>query len=235
MAFMTHELVPHEPTWTWCGDIPGPALTILHQMAVQADLTDLQCSLARFVATVKINKRTPLDPKFIHRQLLDVDRLWNQPNNEALSRELEQWLAEAMTGFVDKSLNQMRRHREIFPALHSPSMVRLEFLLRCLGLLGSMRAFRQVSPFSKGVRGEIVGALRKGSVQWAQHQLRESQRKPNPLVFFATTLVADLQIGLTYYHSIFDNTNGIQYFSIVYKQFDNIVSFLIQKYFSFQT
>jgi BAI1-associated protein 3 len=140
---------------------------------------------------------------------------------------LEQWLAEAMTGFVDKSLNQMRRHREIFPALHAPSMVRLEFLLRSLGLLGSMRAFRQVSPFSKGVRGEIVGALRKGSVQWAQLQLRESQRQGNPLVFFTTTLVADLQIGLTYYHSIFDTTNGIQYFSIVYKQFDNIVSIFL--------
>jgi BAI1-associated protein 3 len=47
MAFMSHELVTHEPSWTWSGDIPGPALTILHQMAVQADLTDLQCSLAR--------------------------------------------------------------------------------------------------------------------------------------------------------------------------------------------
>jgi BAI1-associated protein 3 len=185
------------------------------------------CFFLRFVATIRINKRSPLDPKFIHRQLLDVDRLWNQPNNEALSRELEQWLAEAMTGFVDKSLNQMRRHREIFPALHAPSMVRLEFLLRSLGLLGSMRAFRQVSPFSKGVRGEIVGALRKGSVQWAQLQLRESQRQGNPLVFFTTTLVADLQIGLTYYHSIFDTTNGIQYFSIVYKQFDNIVSIFL--------
>lgn len=205
MVFMNHELLTQEPSWTWSGEIHGSALTILHQMAVQGDLSDLQCSLAKFVAAVNLNRRTPLDPKFIHRLLIDVDRLWVQSNTEPLTRELEQWLADAMTGFVDKSLNQMRRHREIFPALHPPSLVRLEFLLRCLGLLGSMRAFRQVSPFSKGVRGEIVGALRKGSVQWTQFQMRESQRTPNPLVQFTTTLIANLRLGLQYYHSLFDS------------------------------
>lgn len=203
MVLMSHELLTHEPTWTWSGDIPGPALTILHQMAVQGDLTDLQCVLAKFVAATKINRRTPLDPKFIHRLLIDVDRQWLH-STEPLGSELQQWLAEAMNGYVERSLNQIRRHREIFPALHPPSLVRLEFLLRSLGLLGSMRAFRQVCPFSKGVRGEIVVSLRKGSLQWAQVQLREAQRKENPIVYFTTTLVADLQLGLTYYHSLFD-------------------------------
>lgn len=47
MVFMQHELNSHEPKWSWNGDLPGPALTILHQMAVQGDLTDLQCALAR--------------------------------------------------------------------------------------------------------------------------------------------------------------------------------------------
>lgn len=159
---------------------------------------------SRFVAAVKLNKSTPIDPKFIHRLLIDIDKLWNQPNQEAVTREMEQWLAEAMTGFVDKSLNQIRKHRDIFPSLHPPSLIRLEFLLRCLGLLGSMKAFRQVCPFNKGVRGEIVGNLRKGSVQWAQIHLRDSQKSHNPLVNFTTILIADLQLGLTYYHSLFD-------------------------------
>lgn len=158
----------------------------------------------RFVAAAQLNRVTPLDPKFLHRLLVEVDKLWNQ-SQESLTRELEQWLAEAMNGFVDKSLNQIRRHRDIFPALHPPSLARLEFLLRCLGVLGSMKAFRQVCPFNKGVRGEIVGALRKGSVQWAQFFLRESQRLQNSMVYFTTTLIANLQLGLTYYHSLFDS------------------------------
>lgn len=131
--------------------------------------------------------------------------MWGQPNQGGLSRDLEQWLAESMTCFIDKSLNQIRRHREVFPALHPPSLVRLEFLLRSLGLLGTMKAFRQVCPFNKGVRGEIVGSLRKGSIQWAQHALREAQRSPIPMVNYTTTLIADLQVGLTYYHSLFDS------------------------------
>lgn len=204
VVFMQHELATHEPTWSWSGDIQGSALTILHQMAVQADLTELQCAMARFIACVSLNNRTPLDPKFIHRIMLEMDRYWMQTAMDPLGHEMEQWLAKAMSRFVEISLNQMLRHRDVFPALHPPSLVRLEFLLRCLGVLGSMRAFRQVCPFNKGVRGEIVNYLRKGSVLWAQHQLRDSLRHENPLVQFTTTLLADLQTGLTYYHPLFD-------------------------------
>jgi BAI1-associated protein 3 len=204
VIFMQHELSTHEPTWSWSGEIQGSALTILHQMAVQSDLSELQCAMARFVAAITLNNKHALDSKFIHRIMLEMDRFWIQAVTEPLGHELEQWLAKAMSRFVEVSLNQMRRHRDLFPALHPPSLVRLEFLLRCLGLLGSMRAFRQVCPFNKGVRGEIVNYLRKGSVSWAQNQLRDSLRHENPLVQFTTTLLADLQTGLMYYHPIFD-------------------------------
>lgn len=46
-VIMSQELAKHEPSWTWPGDLPGPAMTICHQMAVQGDLSDLQCALAR--------------------------------------------------------------------------------------------------------------------------------------------------------------------------------------------
>lgn len=76
VVFMTHELQTHEPTWSWGGDIQGSALTILHQIAVQADLSELQCAMARFVAAVSLNNRTPLDPRFIHRLMIELDRFW---------------------------------------------------------------------------------------------------------------------------------------------------------------
>jgi BAI1-associated protein 3 len=72
VVFMQHELLTHEPTWGWNGDIQGSALTILHQMAVQADLSELQCAMARFISAISLNNRTPLDPKFIHRIMLVI-------------------------------------------------------------------------------------------------------------------------------------------------------------------
>lgn len=157
------------------------------------------------MAVVQVNCTIPLDPKIIHRLLNDVDRLWNQPQPEPLSKDLEMLLADSMTAFVDKSLNQIRRHRDIFPALHPPSLHRLEFLLRCLGVLTTMKAFRQVCPFNKAVRGEIVAALRQGSIQWAGALLRDSLKLPNTMVSFTAALTANLRLGLSYYHSIFDS------------------------------
>lgn len=46
-VIMSHEVAKHEPSWTWPGDLPGPAMTIFHQMAVQGNFSDLQCALAR--------------------------------------------------------------------------------------------------------------------------------------------------------------------------------------------
>lgn len=42
-----HELEKNEHSWTWHGEFPGPAKTICHQMAVQGDLTELHCALAK--------------------------------------------------------------------------------------------------------------------------------------------------------------------------------------------
>lgn len=46
-VFMRHELMNQDVSWSWNGDLTGPANTIIHQMAVQGDLSDLQCALSR--------------------------------------------------------------------------------------------------------------------------------------------------------------------------------------------
>ena len=61
--------------------------------------------------------------------------------------------------------------RSLFgPARHSSSS-KLDYLLRCLTLLDTMRAFRRCCPFHKEIRGEIVAAVRKGAAEWVANEL----------------------------------------------------------------
>lgn len=51
------------PTPPWDGDLCGAAQTLLHQHAIQGDLSALQASIARFAAACRLNADAPLDPK----------------------------------------------------------------------------------------------------------------------------------------------------------------------------
>lgn len=52
-----------ETSATWEGELCGPAQTLLHQHAIQGDLSALQAAIARFAAACRLNSDVPLDPK----------------------------------------------------------------------------------------------------------------------------------------------------------------------------
>lgn len=47
----------------WEGELCGPAQTLLHQHAIQGDMSALQATVARFAAACRLNSDAPLDPK----------------------------------------------------------------------------------------------------------------------------------------------------------------------------
>lgn len=47
----------------WEGELCGAAQTLLHQHAVQSDMSSLQAAIARFAAACRLNSDAPLDPK----------------------------------------------------------------------------------------------------------------------------------------------------------------------------
>ncbi|KOB79328.1 Uncharacterized protein OBRU01_00603 [Operophtera brumata] len=49
----------------WEGELCGAAKTLLHQHAIQGDLSALQASLARFAAACRLNSEAPLDPNLV--------------------------------------------------------------------------------------------------------------------------------------------------------------------------
>ncbi|XP_057657644.1 BAI1-associated protein 3 isoform X1 [Diorhabda carinulata] len=211
-------------TWTWNGDLPGMALTILHQHAVQGDLSELQTSMSRFVAAARVYLKYPLDPRWMLQLLTDIETSWM---NYTLTREEEMWLAEKFTAMQERWLQQLRHHRQLFPALHSPSLTRLEHILRCLAYLSNMKAFWKCCPFNKEIRGEIVASLRKGTPEWfksLKNAIMTSDEYDPSFVDFCSELYVQLKQALSHYHPLFEGTNGIPYFSVVFKQLDNLIS-----------
>ncbi|XP_017779059.1 PREDICTED: BAI1-associated protein 3 isoform X2 [Nicrophorus vespilloides] len=224
-TFIDYELRNwHKEPWTWSGDLPGPALTILHQHAVQGDLSNLQTAIARFVAASRVYLKTSLDPKWMLQLLTDVELAWS---SSSLTREEEMWLAEAFTSILERWLHQLRHHRQLFPALHTASLTRLEFVLRCLANLTNMKAFWKCCPFNKEIRGEIVAAIRKGTPEWfgnLKSSIVKVDEYDNAFVEFCAEVYVHLEHGLSHYHPLFEGTNGIPYFSVVFKQLDKLLA-----------
>ncbi|XP_026316773.1 BAI1-associated protein 3 [Hyposmocoma kahamanoa] len=221
-------------TAAWETELCGAAQTLLHQHAVQSDMSALQAAIARFAAACRLNSDAPLDPKYMYKLLTELEKAWctseiTSGSGDACggaSRDEERWLADCFGEYVERALHQLRLHRDLYPVLHHLSLNKLEFLLRCLSQLSQMKAFWRCCPFNKEIRSEIVGALRKGTAEWYEAlcaQDTESERGED-LVNLITLVQIDLQQGLTYYHPLFETTNNVPYFNVVFTQIDKMVS-----------
>ncbi|XP_026828926.1 BAI1-associated protein 3 isoform X4 [Ooceraea biroi] len=225
-VFLNHEM--NKQGEDFIGELPQTALTILHQHAIQGDVTELQQALIRWVAS---SRHHAVDPRMLHRLLQELDNRWH---TETLSRDAEQCLADSFNNFLEVSLKRVRQHRVLYPPLYRPTISKLDYLLRCLGLLSNMKAFRTCCPFNKEIRGEIITALRKGTLDWYEntrqqtmcHDQEPDQDADRVLQDFTnlvTALLVDLEQGLLYYNSLFESTNGVPYFSAVYKQLEKLM------------
>ncbi|KAL2736409.1 BAI1-associated protein 3 isoform X1 [Vespula maculifrons] len=234
--FLDHEMNKQGEDFT--GELPQTALTILHQHAVQGDVTELQQALIKWIAS---SKHPAVDSKILYRLLQEIDNLWHLKTTETLSRDEEQSLAESFNDFLEVALKKIQQHRMLYPPLHRLSISKLDNLLRCLGLLSNMKAFWACCPFNKEIRGEIITALRKGTHEWyedVRHQTMYHDQEPDQdadrvlqdFTNLVTALLVDLEQGRMYYNSLFESTNGVPYFSAVYKQLEKLLAEHVAKH-----
>ncbi|KAK9871546.1 hypothetical protein WA026_012923 [Henosepilachna vigintioctopunctata] len=122
------------------------------------DLTELQTASVRFVAASSIYLKYSLDPRWMFQLLTDIETAWS---NSTLTREEEMWLAEKFTAMQERWLQQLRHHRQLFPALHPASLARLEYILRCLAYMSSMKSFWKCCPFNKEIEVKLLPQCEK--------------------------------------------------------------------------
>ncbi|KAK9502939.1 hypothetical protein O3M35_011619 [Rhynocoris fuscipes] len=209
----------------WNGDLSQAALTILHQHAIQGDLSELQVSAVRWIAYSALSG---IDYVILARLLSNLEHTWP---HETLTRQEEAYLAESFNNFLEFALQLIKNHRTLFPHHHRSSMNKLENLLRCLGLLANMKAYWKCCPFNKEIRGEIITCLKKGTLEWYEEVHRsiaatrsDPDSRIQSLVKLITALIVDLQKGIDHYNPMFESTNGVPYFCATYKQLEKLVS-----------
>ncbi len=110
----------------WTGELSRDAETILHQHAIQGDITDTQRSMCRWIAYSKKHLERTLTNKLL---LFVTDQLEQTWKSTSLSRDETDMLTEAFTLFINHCFQQLTKIRELFPATNKSSMERLEQLL----------------------------------------------------------------------------------------------------------
>jgi hypothetical protein len=113
-------------TTEWPGELPRDAETILHQHAIQGDITDVQRHMCRWIAYSKKH----LERTLTHRLLLTItEQLESVWRPTSLTRDESDMLREAFTLFINHCFKQLAKIRELFPAGHRLAMERLGQLL----------------------------------------------------------------------------------------------------------
>ncbi|XP_026686906.1 BAI1-associated protein 3-like, partial [Diaphorina citri] len=208
----------------WSGELPYVALSILHQHAIQGDITELQSATIRWLAFSKVPS---LDPKILVKILATLENLWS---HETLSREEMSRNALHNESVLEVlclgMLSTMKAYWKCCPFNKEISIIPL----RCLGMLSTMKAYWKCCPFNKEIRGEIIAALKKGTLELYEETHKtiaglrgDPDLRIKGLVKLTTSVIVDLQTGYDYYNGVFESTNGVPYFCAVYKQFEKMM------------
>ncbi|XP_054721279.1 BAI1-associated protein 3-like [Uloborus diversus] len=165
-VFISHEIkVFKGPVYKWPGDLPQQALTILHQHAIQGDITELQQSVCQWVSYFRKHQEDILDYSLMFQHLEELATNYDK-NEEALSMDEESVMSDTFKLFADHCISLLRHHRRLFPAFNYNAGHKLKFMLKCLNYLYSMAAFKTSFPFRNDLHVEITNALKKGTLEW---------------------------------------------------------------------
>ncbi|XP_070581067.1 BAI1-associated protein 3-like isoform X2 [Ptychodera flava] len=227
--FVEYELQRHaSKSYTWDGRLSSVADTILHQHALQNDITDAEEAVCNWLAYSKEHMHHPLDYAFLYKLLRSIDKLWAPT---LLSKEYDDMLANSFCSFIDFCLGLLRKQRDLFPPANKAAYYRLEYLLICLDLIYSMKFFKKCCPFKKELHREIIDIIKKGTVDWyetvyalAEPQVQSEEEQVTSLVSLTNTLNTDMQRAVKYYHKLYQNIVKVDYFTITYKQLEKLIA-----------
>ncbi|CAF1308521.1 unnamed protein product [Adineta steineri] len=224
--FIDHELNKFKGEKThWSGELSRDAETILHQHAIQGDITDIQRSMCRWIAYSKKHLERTLSNRLLLSITEQLEQTWQ---SKSLSRDESDMLTEAFTLFLNYCFKQLTKIREIFPANNKTSIERLEQLLTIIAKLHGMEIFHYCCPFQNDLQFEITSIIKAGTVEWfdrmvtqiTKPRLRSDEdtlRNTSELVY---VIIADAHSAVKYYNPIFESIVKMSFYNISFKKID---------------
>lgn len=236
-VFIQHEIAKsQEHPMRWDGELSKAAETILHQHAIQGDITSVQQAVCKWMAYVRKHFEHTLSYDLLLDLLDNLDTQWSP---ESLSREEEESLAECFTNFINYCLSLLRKQREVFPSSNKAALSRLESMLQCLCKIHSMKIYKHVCPFNNELVLSVKPVLKKGTIEWYERVLHLTQKKVkahdteeemiHSLIEMTNTLNADLVAAETNYNPLYERIMNIQYFNITFRQLEKVLDLEFNK------
>ncbi|KAJ4932403.1 hypothetical protein JOQ06_010826, partial [Pogonophryne albipinna] len=222
-----HAHVKREP-YNWNGHVCPPAWTVLTHHAVQTDLSPLQQAIIRWQCYSSHHRTQRVCYSLLLRLLRTIDAEWDPV---AVRGDLERQLSDSFRLYTEHCLCLMKNMRQVFPCTSAAAITRYELMLRGIGYMQNMQAFKTVCPLRNDLQLDITTAAKKGTVEWYESLIArykpedgtlEEQLKK--LVQVVDAACADVQRSQNIYNTMFSSAVKVDFFSISYRQLEKQVA-----------
>ncbi|XP_055332947.1 BAI1-associated protein 3-like [Paramacrobiotus metropolitanus] len=227
-AFMKHEVKKFKTSIEWNGELNELAETILHQHAIQGNLTDLQLAACTWIALIDIHVHVVrLDYLVLFQALKHLDSLWVA---NGLGLDAEEITAECVGNFKDYALSCLEKEWYHFPMNRTIAQRQMESLLKCLRLLFECKFFKRFFPLDDSMNSVVTAAIKIAAIDY-YHSIREKFRYDRDddgskgMESFSYTLIAmnyDLRRSFRTADKLFANFK-IKYLAITMMELDKLV------------
>ncbi|XP_047212163.1 BAI1-associated protein 3-like [Girardinichthys multiradiatus] len=222
-----HAQVKREP-YNWNGQVSPPAWTVLTHHAVQTDLSPLQQAIVRWQCYSSHHRNQRVCYSLLLRLLRTIDAEWDPPT---VRGDLERQLSDSFRLYTEHCLCLMKNMRQVFPCTSAAAITRYELMLRGIGYMQNMRAFKTVCPLRNELHLDITTAVKKGTSEWyesliAQYKPEEGslEEQLKKMVQVIDAVCADLQRAQNIYNKLFYSAVKVDFFSISYRQLEKQVA-----------
>ncbi|XP_065318308.1 BAI1-associated protein 3-like [Gordionus sp. m RMFG-2023] len=204
-------------SYHWNGNLSSKAMVIMHQHAIQGDITEIQEALCKWEAYSYAHNIYSLDFSLILKLLQNLDYTYDE---NIINKDEENILSESFKSFIHNSLTSIINIDCNYPATNKASNKRLETLLSCLEYMYKMKLFKICCPFVKDCSIEISNVIKKSCESkyfQLKHHVEKNQDDYNMgnILKLLMKINFELYKSQKYYNDIFLRSSNINYIEIV--------------------